>query len=312
MNYRLNEEDKSALRQIMDTCALMTGGNREYEELASLLEVTDKEKKKILSCMTLCELAFRGMGDVLRDHYHIELNDAIVESVRQIDHEVMSLLKVELKKKDPGRQPQKLYISDLHFYHSNLNDKMDMRGFASHEEMNAHMVAQWNDKVQKHDDVFILGDFSIAKGRATNEILAQLKGKKHLVIGNHDKRFLEDKEFDKKHFVWIKDYAEVVDGKRHVVLSHYPVFCYNGQYRKQEGIPFVYMLYGHVHDTYDEVLVDRFIKQTRAATRLSRHATEPEPIPCNMINAFCMFSDYRPLSLDEWIKVDEDRRRNMG
>jgi len=27
-----------------------------------------------------------------------------------------------------------------------------------------------------------------------------------------------------------------------------------------------------------------------------------------MINCFCMFSDYTPLTLDEWIKTDEKRR----
>ncbi len=27
-----------------------------------------------------------------------------------------------------------------------------------------------------------------------------------------------------------------------------------------------------------------------------------------MINCFCMFSDYIPLTLDEWIQVDRERR----
>ena len=33
-------------------------------------------------------------------------------------------------------------------------------------------------------------------------------------------------------------------------------------------------------------------------------------IPCNMINCFCMYSDYTPLTLDEWIACDERRRGN--
>ena len=43
------------------------------------------------------------------------------------------------------------YISDLHFFHSNLNDRMDKRGFASGEAMNEHMIRQWNDRVHKND-----------------------------------------------------------------------------------------------------------------------------------------------------------------
>lgn len=30
-----------------------------------------------------------------------------------------------------------------------------------------------------------------------------------------------------------------------------------------------------------------------------------------MINCFCMFSDYVPLTLDEWIEVDRKRRAIM-
>ena len=36
------------------------------------------------------------------------------------------------------------YISDLHFGHAKLNTEMDHRGFASAEEMNQHMINQWN------------------------------------------------------------------------------------------------------------------------------------------------------------------------
>jgi hypothetical protein len=30
-----------------------------------------------------------------------------------------------------------------------------------------------------------------------------------------------------------------------------------------------------------------------------------------MINCFCMYSDYVPLTLDEWIALDEKRRKEM-
>ena len=40
----------------------------------------------------------------------------------------------------------------------------------------------------------------------------------------------------------------------------------------------------------------------------SARQTEEHPIPCNMINCFCMFSDYIPLALDDWIRLDKGRR----
>ena len=203
------------------------------------------------------------------------------------------------------------YISDLHFYHANMNTQMDQRGFASFEEMNEYMIEQWNKKVRKNDEVVILGDFSIAKGEKTNELLQRLKGKKYLIVGNHD-RFLNDKTFDRSLFKWIEPYMELNDNKRKVILSHYPVFCYNGQYRlNDQGEPKVYMLYGHVHNTFDELLINHFQNITREQKRLVYHANEERPIPCNMINCFCMFSDYTPLTLDEWIEVDTRRRKEM-
>ncbi len=98
-----------------------------------------------------------------------------------------------------------------------------------------------------------------------------------------------------------------------MILSHYPVFCYNGQNRlTAEGEPRSVMLYGHLHDTFDEVLVNRFIAETRAAKRPQRDRETGEilekDIPCLMINCFCMFSEYRPLGLLEWIALDRARR----
>ena len=67
---------------------------------------------------------------------------------------------------------------------------------------------------------------------------------------------------------------------------------------------------GHVHNTFDEYLLNDFIQRTRDYKRFERDK-EYHYIPCNMINCFCQFSDYVPLSLDEWIALDKNRRRNM-
>ncbi len=200
------------------------------------------------------------------------------------------------------------YISDLHFFHQALNQHMDKRGFDSVEMMHQYMISKWNAKVRKNDDVVILGDFSIGKGKETNEILEQLNGELYLIQGNHDK-YLQDKSFHAERFHWIDSYREVNDEKRKVILCHYPVFCYNGQFHKDKnGNPKAYMLYGHVHDTFDEYLVNKFLQETRESKRKSRENEELISVSCNMINCFCMFSDYEPLTLDEWILLDEKRR----
>ena len=203
------------------------------------------------------------------------------------------------------------YISDLHFYHESLNHSLDCRGFADRTAMNEAMIRKWNARVRDNDEVFILGDFSTGKGEATNAIVNRLAGKLYLLIGNHD-LYLEDRKFDTSRFIWIRPYAEIHDDGRKVILSHYPVFFYNGQYRKRkDGSDRTYMLYGHVHDSPDEILVDRFQGIIRSETRVLHGSSEPEHLPCHMINCFCMYSDYTPLSLDEWIENDRMRREKM-
>lgn len=201
------------------------------------------------------------------------------------------------------------YIADLHFFHHN---KMDMRKFEDAETMNEYMIEKWNQKVRNNDEVIILGDFSIEKANPTMEILKRLQGKKYLIRGNHDK-FVDYKEFDTGLFEWIKPYWELYDNRRKVILCHYPIMCYNGQYHKdRNNNPKTYMLYGHVHNTHDEELVNDYqeIVRKKVLLRKTEEGIEEEKIPCQMINCFCMFSDYTPLTLDEWIIVDKKRRKD--
>lgn len=199
------------------------------------------------------------------------------------------------------------YIADLHFYHEALNRRMDHRGFADAEEMNAYMTAKWNRKVRKNDDVVILGDLSWGNAEETNALLGRLNGRLYLIHGNHD-RFLTNKSMDAGRFKWIRPYEELSDNNRKVILCHYPIMFYNGQYRLDEnGNPRTYMLYGHVHDTQDQRLLERFAEITRSTVTKNAQGQE-QHIPCNMINCFCMYSDYEPLTLDEWIECDRQRR----
>lgn len=89
------------------------------------------------------------------------------------------------------------YISDLHFYHKNMLNKLDCRNFKNIEEMNKFMIKQWNEKVKKNDEVVVLGDFSFGNYNDTLKIINQLNGKIFLIKGNHDHHFLNEK---KNHF----------------------------------------------------------------------------------------------------------------
>ncbi|MBR2552753.1 MAG: metallophosphoesterase family protein [Erysipelotrichaceae bacterium] len=199
------------------------------------------------------------------------------------------------------------YIADCHFFHRSLLTKMDCRGFETVDEMNEVMINNWNNKVRSNDEVIILGDFSLGTPEETAGVLQRLNGRLFLIRGNHD-RFEKDKDYDYSRFEWIKDYEELNDNRRKVILCHYPILFYNMQYRLDENDqPKTYMLYGHVHRTHDERLLNQFIKTVRD-TEIIGPDGEKHKIPCQMINCFCGFSDYTPLTLDEWIENDKARR----
>ena len=134
-----------------------------------------------------------------------------------------------------------IYVtSDLHFGHKNII-KYENRPFQNIEEMDKTIIDLWNKTINTDDIIYILGDFSWYKGEKTNEILELLKGNKILIIGNHDRNFLEDKKFNKELFQEICYYKELRINKTKIVLFHYPIIDWNGKFNGSIH------LYGHVH-----------------------------------------------------------------
>jgi calcineurin-like phosphoesterase family protein len=78
------------------------------------------------------------------------------------------------------------FIGDCHFDHFNII-KYCSRPFLTANEMNQHMLKQWNSTVTKEDTVYYLGD--IVYGRDSLGPLwwwNKLNGNKILIKGNHD------------------------------------------------------------------------------------------------------------------------------
>lgn len=144
------------------------------------------------------------------------------------------------------------FISDLHFGHENIIS-MDSRPFRNADEMDAELIKRWNNKVLSNDIVYILGDFSWHNSGRTVEILNELKGTKILIKGNHDRISQEVSKCYKE----ICDYKEVFVNDNHIVLSHYPVMFYKGQYKGW------YHFYGHIHMTKDFELMKKFVQDTK-------------------------------------------------
>jgi len=174
-----------------------------------------------------------------------------------------------------------LYTADLHFGHKNAI-KFDHRPFPDVEEMDRTLIWLWNDRVSPDDDVWIIGDFCYRSTKDPASYLKQLKGHKHLVIGNHDGITLKSQNA-RGCFESIEQISEIKDGENRIIMCHYPIAewncCYYGSI----------LIYGHIHsnknETY-EYMTSRFPEQA--------------------FNAGCMINNYAPASLRE-LRINNKR-----
>lgn len=96
--------------------------------------------------------------------------------------------------------------------------------------MDEAMISLWNQRVNHDDNVYILGDFCYRNEKSAEWYLSQLKGHKHLVLGNHDTRLL-DNEIAMGYCDSIDRMMYVSDSGKEICLCHYPMSEWNGSYR---------------------------------------------------------------------------------
>ncbi len=107
--------------------------------------------------------------------------------------------------------------------------------------MNETLIARWNDKVKGHETIYILGDMFFRCEPATVEdILKRLKGKKHLIQGNHDGSWLTKIDAS-KYFESIELFKETSIGQKGATLCHYPMLTYKHAQKQ-------FMIHGHIHN----------------------------------------------------------------
>ncbi len=128
-----------------------------------------------------------------------------------------------------------LFTADTHFGHSGART-LYRRPFASVAEMDAAMLAAWNEAVAPDDELYHLGDFAV-RHPDPGRLLDRLHGRKHLLTGNNDPPAIT------RLAGWssVQPYLElVVDGVA-LVLCHYALRTWNGMGRGALD------LHGHSH-----------------------------------------------------------------
>jgi calcineurin-like phosphoesterase family protein len=145
------------------------------------------------------------------------------------------------------------FTSDLHLGHRLV---AGLRGFNNVEDHDAAIVKGWDRLIRKDDDVWVLGDLCASAPDHALSLIASMRGRKHLVSGNHDRchpmhrdahnqqrRYLEV-------FHSVQPFARRKVAGRDVLLSHFPYERDREeprymQYRlRDEG---AWLFHGHLH-----------------------------------------------------------------
>ena len=169
------------------------------------------------------------------------------------------------------------FIADMHLGHAGIIG-LAARPFNNVEEMDEVIISRWNKKVAANDTVYILGDICM-RPSLIDGYLKRLKGKKILVVGNHDSFgvAVSSDAFDRV----LRLEETSLNGKK-VTLCHYPLLEWNGS-RSEPPKDKAYLIFGHIHNRIDELF-------------------RPLYLADNALNAGVEINDYAPVTFDELIE----------
>lgn len=120
------------------------------------------------------------------------------------------------------------FIADLHFSDENIR-AYENRPFENVEEMNRAIIDNWNNTVSEEDEIYLVGDIGDEK------YVSELKGKKYLVKGNHDR--LSNEEYRRIGFAEVYDKPIIFND--FWMVSHEPLYV-------NKNMPYA-NIFGHVH-----------------------------------------------------------------
>lgn len=137
------------------------------------------------------------------------------------------------------------FTSDLHFGHDR-EFIWGPRGFQSSFEHDETIIKNWNKLITEEDEVYILGDLMLGDNAAGRKKLAQLRGKLHIIWGNHDTEPRKQIYSTLHNVVQVHGYADILKYKGYTFyMSHFPTMTANLEAESlKRG---TLNLFGHTH-----------------------------------------------------------------
>ena len=128
------------------------------------------------------------------------------------------------------------FVGDTHFGHAGSIEHT-RRPFVSVEEMDRLLIEAWVSRVRPSDTVIHLGDFEWGHtAERAAAIFAALPGRKHLCVGNHDRKRVTDLPWES-----VQERLLVHAAGHRIVCDHYPLRAWPGSFRGALHV------HGHTH-----------------------------------------------------------------
>ena len=141
--------------------------------------------------------------------------------------------------------------ADQHFSHMGIIT-LAARPFSSVNEMDEHMIEQWNAVVRRDDEVYHLGDITRDVSKLAT-ILPRLNGNISIIPGNHD-RWVKKMDEDNRLSIDLTILPLIVilnHNHTNMWLSHYPLRAWVGSFNGAMHC------YGHVHGALNKERLPR-------------------------------------------------------
>jgi len=126
------------------------------------------------------------------------------------------------------------FTSDFHFNHYRLLDFECGYLFEDSKQRTQEIFKIWRENIHKDDTVYFLGDFGYLSPEEGEQFKA-LPGKKHMLLGNHDK-FPPESYKERYGFIEVSKVPIFLTPR--VVLSHIPIPTEDGTLN----------IHGHLHN----------------------------------------------------------------
>lgn len=143
----------------------------------------------------------------------------------------------------------KYFTADLHFGHGNMLiwDNPFRNKFDNIKEHDDFIIKLWNDTVNQDDEIYVIGDMFFKNIKKARWIIEQLKGRIHLVKGNHEKIALKlQRSTDRFSTIAERIHLKIPEkganrGFQDIILDHYAGISWN---KSPHGS---WQLFGHSH-----------------------------------------------------------------